>query len=191
MDCRAYFNSLASNWDATTVQRPALLRSVAFLAGARPGARMLDIACGTGVTFPYLLEGGVCTLLGIDLAEAMVQLAAQKFRDDPRVTLQAIDLFHLEAPPFDGALLYNAYPHFPDKPALLAKTASLLKPGGRFTLAHGMGRAALNAHHSHVPAGLSTPLGPAAEEAALWAPAFRVDCIIDREDFYLISGVCR
>ncbi len=191
MDCKTYFNGLAPGWDQNCRQQPDLMRAIALIAGAGPGQRMLDIASGTGITFPYLLERGIESLTAIDLAPAMVEIARQKFPAEPRLQILCGDLLGLEAPPFSCALLYNGYPHFTNKAALLKKVAALLEPGGRFTVAHGMGREALNAHHGNVPPGISQPLGPAREEAALWAPYFHVDGIFDRPDFYLLTGLHR
>ena len=173
------------------VIQPALLSAVAFFAGARPGARALDIACGTGITFDYLLAQGIESLTAIDISDEMARIAQGKYARDPRVTVLAGDFLQLEAAPFDCALLYNAYPHFLDKPALLTHAAALLKPGGRFTVAHGMGREALNRHHQDVPPSVSAPLGTAQGEAAVWEPWFLVDMCCDRPDFYLLSGTRR
>lgn len=188
-NCKAYFNGLAAGWDAKDASCPAWLGAVAFLCGARPGARVLDIACGTGVMFPALLERGAARVTGVDIAEGMAAIARSKFAAEPRIDVICADFLGLDAGPFDVALLYNAYPHFPDKAALLRKAASLLPPGGRFTIAHGMGREALNRHHGNVPGGLSTPLGPASTEAAAWAPYFQVDMQMDTPELYLVSGV--
>lgn len=190
-DCRAYFNSLALSWDGRCAPCPELLSTVAFLCGAKPGLRVLDIACGTGVMFPALLSQGVESLVGVDVSDGMAAIASSKFLDEARVEVLCQDFHALECSPFHAALLYNAYPHFVNKEALLAKAASLLLPGGRFTVAHGMGREALNAHHGNVPTAVSTPLGPACGEARLWAPWFNVDMCCDSAGFYLISGAKR
>lgn len=141
------------------VIQPALLSAVAFFAGARPGVRALDIACGTGVTFDYLLAQGVESLTAIDISDEMARIAQAKYAHDSRVTVLTGDFLQLEAPPFDCALLYNAYPHFLDKPALLAHAAALLKPGGRFTVAHGMGRRPLTAITRTCPLPYPPPWG--------------------------------
>lgn len=191
LDCRAYFNALAAGWDAHCAPGAGVLESVAFLCGARPGLRVLDIACGTGVMFPALLNQGVESLVGVDIADAMTAVARTKFAADPRVDIRCMDILALESEPFHAALLYNAYPHFLDKNALFAKVCALLLPGGRFTVAHGMGREALNAHHGHVPPSVCAPLAPARQEAASWERWFRVDMLCDSPGFYMISGVRR
>ncbi len=67
--------------------------------------------------------------------------------------------------------------------------ASLLRPGGRFLIAHSEGRAAINARHQQGAMAVSVPLRPAQEEAAVWKKYFRVDILADSDNFYLISGV--
>lgn len=140
---------------------------------------------------PELLPLGVAEIVGIDLAENMIACAREKFADEARVRFVAGDLLEFEDAPFHAALMYNAYPHFPDKAVVLAKVASLLLPGGRFTVAHGMGRGTINAHHNDTASKVSVGLGPAVEEAAAWEPWFRVDTLVDRPDIYVISGVLK
>lgn len=188
-EIRNFFNERADGWDA---ELPAVLPSrgaIAMLSGAKPGVRMLDIACGTGVMEPELFALGVEEIVGIDLAEKMIECAEAKFSGDGRVRFVSGDLLQFEEAPFDAALMYNAYPHFPDKAALLEKVASLLVTGGRFTVGHGRGRADINAHHQGAAAHVSVGLGSAEEEAAAWETWFTVDTRIDRDDIYVISGV--
>ena len=186
---KAFFNACAAGWDEDL---PAVLPSrsaIAMLSGAKPGLRLLDIACGTGVMEPELFALGAENIVGIDLAEKMIECAEAKFAHDGRVRFVSGDLLEFEDTPFDAALMYNAYPHFPDKPALLEKVAALLLPGGRFTVGHGSGRAQINAHHQGAAAHVSVGLGSAKEEAAVWETWFTVDTLIDRGDIYVISGV--
>ena len=190
-EIREFFNARAESWDADI---PAVLPSrsaAAVLSGAKPGVRLLDIACGTGVMEPELFALGVTEIVGIDLAEKMIARAREKFAGDSRVHFVAGNLLDYTSAPFHCALMYNAYPHFPDKAALLEKVASLLLPGGRFTVAHGAGRDKINAHHQSGASHVSVGLGPAREEAAAWAPWFQVDTLADRPDIYVISGVVR
>ncbi len=189
MNISDYFDSLASHWDDHYVPNLPVRSAVAFLSGAAPGARVLDIACGTGVMFPELLDMGVSELVGVDISPAMAGLAAAKFSDEPRVRVFCADILNFRSHSFDATVLFDAYPHFPDKPALIRAVHSLLKPGGRFTVAHGAGRARINACHQNVPEGVGTELLPARVEAALWADCFQVDAMVDTPHFYLISGV--
>ena len=190
-EIKNFFNDRAAGWDADL---PAVLPArgaIAMLSGAKPGVRMLDIACGTGVMEPELLPLGVGEIVGIDLAENMISCAQEKFAGEPRVRFVVGDLLDFCDAPFDAALMYNAYPHFSDKRAVLEKVASLLVPAGRFTVAHGAGRDTINAHHKGVASKVSVGLGPAVEEAAAWSEWFTVDTLVDRPDVYVISGVLK
>lgn len=162
-----------------------------MLCGAGPGVHVLDIACGTGVMEPELLKLGAARITAIDIAENMVKKARENYNGEEKIRFVACDLLEFEGGPFDCALLYNAYPHFPEKAAVLQKVASLLKPGGRFTVAHGAGRKTINAHHDGSARCVSVGLKSAKEEAAVWNQFFFVDTLVDTEDIYIISGTVK
>ncbi len=146
-----------------------------------------DIACGTGVLIPQLLQYGPREVLGVDFSSEMIREAQKKF-SDPRVRLEAMDLFDCKESGFDTATLYSAYPHFPDKERLAEKIFSLLRPGGRFLLAHSESRATINSRHHSGAAAVSVPLRPVKEEASVWSRWFTLDILADTESFYLLSG---
>ena len=72
--------------------------------------------------------------------------------------------------------------------AFIAKAYSLLREGGRLTVACGFSRKRTNALSETLPAGIARPLRSAAEEAKDWEPFFKIDCICDTDELYLISG---
>lgn len=185
---REFFNARADKWDEDV---PAVLPSrsaAAVIAGAKPGMRMLDIACGTGVMTAELLALGVSEIVAIDFAEKMIERAKAKFENEPKARFVAGDFLTYQDEPFDAAIMYNAYPHFADKPAVLRTAAGLLKPGARFTVAHGAGRQVINSHHHEAAQSVSVGLGPAKEEAAVWSEWFDVDVLVDTPHIYVISG---
>lgn len=184
---RAFFDERAAGWDASCHHDPHRLAAVAALAQIAPGSRVLDIACGTGVLIPQLLQYGPREVLGVDFSPEMIREAQKKF-SDPRVRLEAMDLFDCKESGFDIATLYSAYPHFPDKERLAEKIFSLLRPGGRFLLAHSESRATINSRHHSGAAAVSVPLRPVEEEAGVWSPWFTLDILADTESFYLLSG---
>ena len=105
------------------------------LAGALPG-RLLDLGCGDGrLTALTLAAYPESTALCVDMSPPMLEAAAQRFRDEPRVSFATHDLDH--ALPFDGpfdAIITSlAVHHVTDarKVTLYAEIAALLAPGGR------------------------------------------------------------
>ena len=88
-------------------------------------------------------------------------------------------------------MVYNAFPHFPEPARLIERLAQLLKPGGRLSVAHGMSRAKLLAHHSGTAAKVSIELLKADELAELFRPWFDVDVVISDDRMYQVAGTRR
>ncbi|HHV31858.1 MAG TPA: class I SAM-dependent methyltransferase [Clostridiales bacterium] len=185
---KQFFDNCAENWDNKCSHNSDKLAAIVTLAGIRKGFRVADIACGTGVLFPEILKREPELLLGIDLSDEMLKKAREKFAQ-PNIRLYAGDLFDVAETGFDAAFLYSAYPHFPDKPALAQQVSRMLKPRGRFLIAHSESRERINLRHQgREVSGLSWPLRPAREEAAVWERWFSIDLLADNDEFYLISG---
>jgi demethylmenaquinone methyltransferase/2-methoxy-6-polyprenyl-1,4-benzoquinol methylase len=189
-EIREFFDRRAETWDGSIVpSRPEKIAAIVTLAGIRQGSRVADIACGTGVLFPEILSRDPEFLLGADLSDRMIEKARSKFSDG-RLRLTASDCFEIHESGFDTILIYNAYPHFPDKARLAEHMAGMLKTGGRLMIAHGESRATINGRHTGVPAGrISWALEPAGEEAAKFAGFFRIDLLADTDEIYFFSGV--
>lgn len=190
---RRFFDACAREWDAVSHSDPEKIAYILSQARLAPGARVLDVACGTGVLTEAILRYAPEKVQGVDLSPKMIERAKEKIQDE-RVLFTAADVQAFQAEkPFDSVLLYNAYPHFDNKAALFAAIARLTRPGGCFVLAHGEGRSRINRCHLKSPGRqeISSPLGPARETAALMKAYFDVDLIEDSEERYLIRGIRR
>lgn len=107
------------------------LRHVAL----RPGQRVLDVACGTGIVTRLaaliLADGG--SIVGVDLSGDMLDVAR---RNVPvaaaRVEWHQVDAASLPFPDaeFDVVLCQQGLQFLPDKPAALAEMHRVLKPEG-------------------------------------------------------------
>ena len=141
---------------------------------------------------PFYLAAQAGKIVAVDVSEKMVERAREKFGNEPSVELRASDALSLdEGERFDAVVIYNAYPHFFEKAALVEKVYRLVKTGGRFVVAHGSGRDVINRHHEAVAAGVSCGLRAASEESALWADKFEIEALVDTPGFYAFSGVRR
>lgn len=183
-----FFDNLASDWDKNLVVDREKIKFILDKAGVGPGSRVLDVACGTGVLFPFYAQRGVTQVTAVDISPKMAKIAAGK-TNDPRFRVICGDIEALEPTgSFDCCVVYNAFPHFPDPERLIGALAKWLRPGGRLTVAHGMSLAALNAHHSGRAAKVSRGMLSAPELAELFAVHFRVDIALSDDEKYVVSG---
>jgi 2-polyprenyl-3-methyl-5-hydroxy-6-metoxy-1,4-benzoquinol methylase len=109
--------------------------AVERLLKPQQGERLLDIACGNGLTSRRLARAGA-DVLAFDFSEAMIAIAKQRSEDgiDYRV-IDATDrdaLINLGAGSFDGALCNMGLMDMADIQPLMDSLAVLLRPQGRF-----------------------------------------------------------
>ena len=138
---RAY-DAIAAGYDAQ-VEGDAWMRRALhehYRRVFRPGDRVLDVGCGTGIDALALAELGV-QVLGIDGSATMIEQlraksAASRFGDriDARV-LSIQDLSTLKEDPFDGLIsAFASLSSVPDLAAFGQEAARLVRPGGRAVL---------------------------------------------------------
>lgn len=187
-----YFDSLARTWEENLEPCGAKHRATAFLAGVKPGSRVLDVGCGTGIMAQAYLDAGASEVVALDIAPGMIEIAREKFAREPRVRFECASIYDFEDNrPFDAFVAYNVYPHLMDKHGLARKAASLLGEQGRFIVAHGLGRKAINAHHDCVPAHICTHLETARASAQAWEELFNIDQIVDTDEYYCFGGTLK
>ena len=191
-DVIAFFDHCAPTWDAGMVTNDTVIGRILDNARVSSGDDVLDVACGTGVLFPYYLKREVSSVTGIDISPCMVELARKKWGHEPRVALICGDaeVFTSEKR-YDAIVVYNAFPHFVDPTALIRQLTSLLKEGGRLTVAHGASREKINRHHQGSAAKVSRGLMPAEELRDLFTDCLQVDTVISDETMYQVCGVKR
>jgi arsenite methyltransferase len=114
------------------LRRRAIVRQA---LGAQPGERIIDVGCGPGFYVAELLEemGSEGSVLGIDLSEAMLALAARRCERHENASFARADASSLPAADasFDAALSVQVMEHVPDVGAALEEIRRVLRPGGR------------------------------------------------------------
>ena len=191
-DIIAYFDSRAEFWDAEMIKSDEKIELILDNAGIASGMDILDVACGTGVMFPYYLKRGVGSITGIDISPKMAQISAEKFADESVINVICGDVeevdFHRS---FDAIIIYNAFPHFPDPKRLIASLCSHLKPGGVLTVAHGASRETIDSHHKGPAGKVSVGLMEAEELKKIFEKSLHVKTVISNDKMYQVCGVKR
>ena len=191
-DVIEFFDRVASSWDADMIKNDLVIGKILDNAEIEAGQDVLDVACGTGVMFPYYLQRGVASVTGIDISPEMAKIAAEKFAEEPNIRVICGDVEEMQFDrKFDRIVVYNAFPHFPKPKRLIKILAGLLKENGRLTIAHGQSREAIDGHHKGSASKVSNGLMAADSLKKLFDPHFDVEVMISNSRMYQVSGVKR
>lgn len=184
-DIIEFFDTCAPQWDADMIRNDNVINEILDLSRIKKDTRVLDVACGTGVLFDDYIQCGAC-ITGLDISPQMVRIAREKF---PHINILCADAETDKIQgKFDVIMIYNAFPHFPNPQALIQNLADALTPSGRLTIAHGMSRAAIDAHHNGSASRVSLGLISEDELAQLMSSRFNVDVKISDNEKYIVSG---
>jgi len=193
-DIIQFFDRLAPTWDSELIRDDAVIGAILDCGGISGGKRVLDVACGTGVLFQDYLDRNVSRVVGVDLSPEMIRIASGKLHDsrfcNSGIEVICADVQELDfKEKFDCIMIYNAFPHFPDPAGLFSHLAGYLAPKGRITVAHGMSREKIDAHHKGSAGKVSVGLMHEDELARLMGQWFFVDQKISDKEKYVVSGV--
>jgi len=119
-------------------QRAQRRRAVQAL-GLRPGASVIDMACGTGLNFSLIEEmiGPDGRIVGVDLTDAMLERAQARIKAKgwSNVSLVQADAIDFEFPTeVDAILSTYALTQVPDCAEVIAHGAAALCEGGRWAV---------------------------------------------------------
>ncbi|HEY3686299.1 MAG TPA: class I SAM-dependent methyltransferase [Streptosporangiaceae bacterium] len=192
-ESRAFFAPRAATWDTKFGDdMPAYAAAVAE-SRIPPGAAAADIGCGTGRALPALRDavGPSGAVIGLDITPQMLAAA----RDAGRARHAALLLADARNPPFADASLDAVFAaglitHLPDPATGLAELARITRPGGRLTLFHPSGRAALARRHGR-PLRPDDPLAEPRLTALMARTGWRLDTYDDPPHRFLAIATRR
>lgn len=183
-----FFDRLAPGWDAELIRNDEVINLILDHAAVTQGKDILDVACGTGVLIPDYLKRNVASVTGIDISPKMAELARRKFLQES-VSILCGDVETAEfGRQFDCIVVYNAFPHFPDPERLIRILSEKLRSGGTLTVAHGMSREKIDAHHHGAASHVSNGLMPAEDLAAIFRKHLQVTTVLSDERMYQVAG---
>ncbi len=128
---RATFDTVAEGYeDARPVAPAEVFDDLVEHARLEPGARLLEIGCGTGQATLPLAERGF-SILAVELGANLVELAQRKLAAFPDVEIVTSSFEEWDSADelFDAVVSFNAF-HWLDPDVRFTKSASVLRPGG-------------------------------------------------------------
>lgn len=124
---------LAAAYDKVGVRQFEHGKVLIAALAPKPGERVLDVGCGTGLLGAYVaaLVAPAGEVVGVDPLPLRIELAAQKHPRFSASVGQAEDLSQFPDASFDVAYLNSVFHWVADKPRALRELLRVLKPGGR------------------------------------------------------------
>jgi len=125
------FDALAPAYDRYRIGYSNELYDSLFEFGVAPGARVLDVACGTGLVLGELDRRG-CGVTGVDVSAPMLERARRRVMTATYVQAFAEALPFADSA-FDAATFAQAF-HWFDQPAVLEEMRRVVRPGGTIAI---------------------------------------------------------
>lgn len=127
---RRTFNEDAERYDRARPRYPAQMFDDLAAAAVPPGARVLEIGCGTGQATTALAERGY-RIVAVELGPEMATVARRNLArfDSVDVVTAAFEEWPLPEEPFDVVFSATAF-HWVDPAVRVLKSADALRPGG-------------------------------------------------------------
>lgn len=155
MNKKEFFDNLAPQWEKEhRIERE--MKKVEDLFShieLRNKDWVLDSGTGTGRLVPLIRRavGHQGHIAAMDFSYEMLKIAQQNhFRKNPFFIQSNAEKLPFHNKIFDVVICFALFPHISDKPRAVKEFYRLLKPGGRFYIAHTMSREELNHFHSRV-----------------------------------------
>jgi SAM-dependent methyltransferase len=132
---RRKYRRRAHGYDFVTAPLRWYREQAISLLELKPGATVLDLACGTGINFTSILRriGPTGSLIGVDLSAEMLEVADQRSKKEnwSNVTLVEASVERADLPAeCDAALFSLTHDVLQSRPAI-ANVVSHLRPGSR------------------------------------------------------------
>lgn len=133
------YRAHAAGYDASARRTMPLRRRTVARLRLQPGDTVLDVACGTGLSFGLLREavGPAGRIVGVELSPHMLALARERCRSESwdNVTLIESAMESAQLPAGLDAILFNFTHDVLRSPPALARIFAAARPGARVAAA--------------------------------------------------------
>jgi SAM-dependent methyltransferase len=160
----------------------------AWAARLAPGKRVLDAGCGLGYGSRMLRRAGAAEVVGVDIAESVVEAAGAVEEPGLRFTTGDVGALDFEDGAFDLVVCLEVIEHVPEQRRVISELVRVLAPDGILVISS-PNRAVYvpgNPHHLHeyLPDELRAELGESLEYVGLWRQHNWIcSAILDDESF--------
>ena len=158
----------------------------------KPGDRVLDAGCGSGILVPMILEciteAGL--LYELDFAERMIEVN-KKIHEDKNIQFMVADVAEapLDDETCDVILCFSCFPHFHDKQRAMLTLSRILKRNGILVVAHFDSSEGINKHHESCHAVMHDHLPTQSIMCSLFKnAALNIELFIDKPGFYCVMA---
>ncbi len=140
-DIGSYWDKWAPAWDImlrlARLDRRYREQGISAL-NLRKGMTVLDIACGTGLNFPYLFDsvGSEGRIIAVDISYSMLERAKERVRKNGWKNFEFIqgDVSRTDLPMADAATAFYCMISIPNYKMALENTISSISVGGKLAV---------------------------------------------------------
>lgn len=181
-----YFNEQHKNWINTVDENKMkiMVKSIKQLNISKYH-KVLDVACGTGVLYPLLMNIPVKKYTGLDISEKMLEQFSKEY-NDAETKLGDFDKQVKIEEKYDIIIIFNSIPHFENLDVVFENSRNNLKQDGKLSIIHARTRNGLTEHHNRIGYNLGRDAIPKDDVLKKLCNdnGFEIEKIIDDEFFF-------
>lgn len=145
-----YFNKQYKNWlQSVDENKLRIMQQSIKLLRISKDDSVLDVACGTGVLYPLLMDIPIKDYMAIDISEKMLEEFLKQYKDVKTKLLDFEKPVQLEDK-YNFIIIFNSIPHFQDLNAVFENARNNLKQDGKLSIIHARTRMGLAEHHNRI-----------------------------------------